>query len=267
MAFWVGNLIAFNGDVCRDLAARFLALAEKQGTTVPLMIGHRVMGVTLVHTGHFEESRAHLDRAIALFDPIEHRALALRFGTDIGVTILGFRSWVLWYLGYPEAALADADRTIKIAREIGQAATLMYALSVTAWTQIFCGNYLAASSRLGELVALADEKGAAWWKLRSELWCKVTFLPRRGKASVAVQAITSGLTALRSTGATLYTPWRLSHLARAHTDLGLLDDAWRSVDEAIKAVEVTKERMFEAEINRVAGGDRSQVAASGCRES
>jgi hypothetical protein len=41
---FVLNLIAFNVDVCRDLAAHFLALAEKQGTTVPLMIGHRVMG-------------------------------------------------------------------------------------------------------------------------------------------------------------------------------------------------------------------------------
>jgi class 3 adenylate cyclase/predicted ATPase len=249
---FVLNLIAFNGDVCRDLAARFLALAEKQGTTVPLMIGHRVMGVTLVHTGHFEESRAHLDRAIALFDPIEHRALALRFGSDSGVTILGFRSLACWCLGYPEAALTDADRAIEDAREIGQAATLMLALCTTTWTQIFCGNYSVASSFADELVALAGEKGAAWWKAMGLLQqCEV--LASTGKASVTVQGITAGLTALRSTGATTYSPWRLSHLARAHTDLGLLDDAWRSVDEAMKAVEVTKERMFEAEINRVAG--------------
>jgi hypothetical protein len=33
-------------------------------------------------------------------------------------------------LGYPEAALADAEHALKDAREIGQAATLMYALSV-----------------------------------------------------------------------------------------------------------------------------------------
>ena len=107
---WVGNLIAFNGDVCHDLASHFLALAEKQGTTVPLMVGHRIMGATLVHTGHFAESKTHFDRAFALYDPIEHRALATRFGADAGVAILGFRSWALWHLGYPEAALADADQ-------------------------------------------------------------------------------------------------------------------------------------------------------------
>ena len=42
--FWVTNFVAFNGDVVRELAAQFLALAEKQGATVPLMIGHRLVG-------------------------------------------------------------------------------------------------------------------------------------------------------------------------------------------------------------------------------
>ena len=45
---WVVNYVAFNGDVVRELAAQFLALAEKQGATVPLLVGHRVMGITLL---------------------------------------------------------------------------------------------------------------------------------------------------------------------------------------------------------------------------
>ena len=44
------------------------------------------------------------------------------------VAILSFRSLALWVLGYPEAALADAEHALKDAREIGHAATLMYAL-------------------------------------------------------------------------------------------------------------------------------------------
>ena len=126
--FWVANYVAFNGDVVRELAAQFLALAEKQGATVPLMIGHRLMGISLLCTGDIAEGRAHLDRAIALYDPAEHRPLATRFGQDVGVSILSYRSWALWFLGYPEAALADADQALKDAREIGQAATLMFAL-------------------------------------------------------------------------------------------------------------------------------------------
>ena len=86
------------------------------------------MGVSLLCTGNIVEGRAHYDHALALYDPAEHRLLATRFGQDVGVATLSQRSLALWMLGYPEAALADAEQAISNAREIGQAATLMYAL-------------------------------------------------------------------------------------------------------------------------------------------
>jgi len=49
--FWVAKAVAFDGDVMRDLAAQFLALAEKQKATTPLMVGHRIVGVSLYYTG------------------------------------------------------------------------------------------------------------------------------------------------------------------------------------------------------------------------
>ena len=52
------------------------------------------------------------------------------------MAILSYRSWALWLLGYPEAALADAEHALNDAREIGQAATLMYALTISSWTLI-----------------------------------------------------------------------------------------------------------------------------------
>src|SRR5262249_35486646 len=250
--FWVANLFAFNGDASRDVAARFLGLAEKQGAAVPLMIGHRLMGPSLLFTGDFAESRTHLDRAYALYDPVEHGAVATRFGSDPGVTILSYRSWAAWYLGYPEAALADADRALEDARKIGQAATMMVGLACTAWTRRLCRRYAEAGSLADELVALADEKAGAYWKALGTMM-QGDLLALTGKASVAVQKITSGVTAQRSTGATVLIPSYLSFLARAYADLGRFDDAWRSIDEAMTAVETTKERLFEAEINHVAG--------------
>jgi len=49
---WVANFVASNGDVARELAAQFLALAEEHGATAPLMIGHRIMGTSLVFSGN-----------------------------------------------------------------------------------------------------------------------------------------------------------------------------------------------------------------------
>ena len=249
---WVAKLFASDQDVCRGLAAQFLAIAEKQGMPVPLMIGHRMMGVTLLFRGDLLDSRAHLTRPFALYDPYKHRALGARFGSEPGVTILCWRSWALWYLGYPEAALADANHAVQDAREIGEAATLLVALVCASWPNMLCGNYSEASSLLDELVALADEKGGALWKAWGALnrgW----LISETGEAANAVEMVTSGLTAQQSTGAISFIPVFSSSLARAYANLGRFDDARRSIDEALRAAETRKERMFEAEVNRVAG--------------
>ena len=250
--FWVASYVAFNGDVMCNLSAQFLALAEKQAATVPLMIGHRIMGSSLLLTGDIAQGRVHYDQAIAHYDPAKHRPLATRFGQDVGVAILSYRSWALWMLGYPEAALADAERSLKDAREIAQAATLMYALGHLPLTHILCGNNAAANAQANEVVALADEKVAGLWKAAG-MMNQGCVLALTGQASDAVQTIISGITAFRSTGSTMWLPMYLSYLARAYGELDNFDDAWRCIDEAKMAVEATKERWCESEVDRVAG--------------
>jgi predicted ATPase len=74
-----------------------------------------------------------------------------------------------------------------------------------------------------------------------------------GNALHAVQKISAGISALRATGTTSIIPSHLSYLAKAHTELGQIDDAWRCIRDAIAAIETTKERWYEAEVNRIAG--------------
>ena len=45
----------------------------------------------------------------------------------------------------------------------------------------------------------------------------------------------------------------LPYLSRAYAELGQFDDAWRCISEAMTAVETTKERWAEADIQRTAG--------------
>src|SRR5262245_40953533 len=249
---WAASFVAFNGDVTRDLASQFMALAEKQGQTVPLMIGHRLMGNSLTLTGDIAEGRAHYNQAFALYDPATHRTLATRFGQDVGVSTLVYRSLARWMLGYPEAALADVDHVLEDARDSGHAVPLMYAQFHTSLTNVLCAKYAAANAQSSEVVRLADEKGAALWKALGTMQ-KGCVLAQSGKASEAIQMITSGITMYRSTGSRLYLPIFLSHLSKAYVELGQFDQAWRCIGEAMAAVETTRERWYEAEIHRVTG--------------
>ena len=250
--FWATNYVGHNGDALRELALQFLALAKKQTATGPLMVAHRLMGTSLSTTGELVEGRTHLDKAIALYERAEHSPLATRFGQDVGVVILSWRSWTVWVLGYPEAALADAERAIKNAREIGHAPTLMYALHFAPWTAILRGDYAEANARAGELIALGEQKGAAFWK-EGGIVIRGCLLALTGQPEAAIQTINTGMNFWRSTGSSYTFSLSLPHLATAYANLGQFDDAWRCIREALTMVETTKERWCEAEVHRNAG--------------
>jgi predicted ATPase/class 3 adenylate cyclase len=249
---FVTYFAALDGDKARGVAEQFLSLAEKQDAIAPHLIAHRIMGVSAPFGGEIATGRAHLDRAIALYDPNAHRALATRFGVEARVSIVCRRSWALWLLGYPEAALADADRAVEEARDTGQAAALMFALVLCSWPYAWTGNDIAANGLLREAIALAEETGASFWKGQGAtfLGCALTL---RGSAAEAVDVITSGLADYRATGSTLLLPSIFGYLAGAHADLGQFDEAWHRIGEALARVESSKEKWAEAEIHRVAG--------------
>jgi len=210
-------------------------------------------GNALTLMGDFVKGKEHFDRALAIYDPAEHRPLTTGSGRNVGVTLLSVRSGCLWELGYPAASRSEGERAINEAREIGHAATMMFALFWAGWHHINYGNYAEAQSLLDELAALADEKEASlFWKATAIAFRGALFA-ETGNASEAVRAITSGMTSLRSIGATLYEPWHLWHLAIAYAELDQHDDAQRCIDDAIEKVERSKEKWCEPEVHRIAG--------------
>jgi predicted ATPase len=249
---WAANYVTANGNALCGLAAQFLALAEKQSATAPLLIGHRMMGISCACTGNIAKARAHFDYAMALYDPVAHRPLATRFSVDSAVSILSYRSWTLWFLGYPEAALADIKHALNYAREISQAASLMYALFHTSLPHIWCGNYAIAKANLDELLILADEKRALHWTAEGTR-AQGYISALAGKTTDAVDLTTSGLATIRAIGERTFESLYWSKLAEAYAQLSNSDDAWRCIGEAITTIEATRETWFEAEVHRIAG--------------
>ena len=250
--FFMVKFINFDGDAASALARQFLALAEQQRATAPIMVGHRLLGNTLLVMGDATDARSHLDRALALYDPAVHRPLATRFGHDVGTATLTFRPLALWLLGYPETALVETDRAINAARETDHLPTLLMALSGTLITHICCRDHVAATAHADECFNLAQEKKVPFM-IGFAAALRGCVLAQTGKASDAIQTISAWITGMRAMGATVWGTSFLSHLALAYAELGQFDDAGRYIDDAISTIETTKERWFEAETNRIAG--------------
>jgi predicted ATPase len=209
------------------------------------------MGMALLQTGSVYQGCAHFDRAIALYSSAEHRQLATRFGVDSRVSILSNRSWALWMLGFPAMALADAENALKEAREIGQAANLMYLVHL-AFPLIFCGKYAEANELLDEIVALTNEKNILYFTALGTMFQGCLFAAT-SKALDSVRVMVPAIASVQSTGSTLWLPLYLSSLGTAYAEIGESANAVLSIDEATATVETTGESWCEAEINRIAG--------------
>jgi class 3 adenylate cyclase/tetratricopeptide (TPR) repeat protein len=209
---WAVNFGAINGNVMRGIAEQFLAFAKKQESKAPLTVGHRLMFISLAMTGSLAESRRHADEVLALYDPEEQRALASRFGHDNKVAVLSYRACVSWVVGYPDAAIIDADRALSEAHAISHASTLMFALAVTSLSHVLCGNYAKAEAQIDELINLAGENSALWNASRMLFHGWLSAL--RDEAADAVRKMPSGIRAWQSTGSQLWMPMWSAYLGK-----------------------------------------------------
>jgi tetratricopeptide (TPR) repeat protein len=246
---WATNFGAFNGKALRTLSAQFLALAERQGAPFPIMLGHSLMGYSLLTTASHAQARRHLDHAIELYDPT-YRSWSPVFGWDGRTNSLGLRSNVLWFLGYPEAAVADANQGLKEARDFGHAGNIFQALHNAVITHFLCGNYATVETLANEVLTLAEQQDTLMWKTAGLIYRGWVFAVT-GRASEVVQ-MTRGVTAHR-TGATFLTPVRFSLWGKSYAELGRFDEAFRSVDEAKEMIKRTGETWFEVHVHCVAG--------------
>jgi hypothetical protein len=102
-----------------------------------------------------------------------------------------------------------------------------------------------------ELIALANEKSGVFWQASGRMqngW----LLAMTGKNTDAVHILASGITAYDATAGKVYRPLFMSCLASVYLELSNFDDSLRCIGEAITAVKTTKERLWEAEVHRVA---------------
>ncbi len=128
----------------------------------------------------------------------------------------------------------------------------MYALVITPFTYLHCGDFATANAQLADAIQLAEQKDAVFWKAWAMMQSGCVQV-LSSKPEDAVDRMTAGIDLWRSTGSTLYLPLYLTYLARAFAAIGELNDARRCISEAMTAMEATQENWDQAELNRAAG--------------
>ncbi|HLB75895.1 MAG TPA: hypothetical protein VJO72_02565, partial [Candidatus Dormibacteraeota bacterium] len=235
-----------------ELAEQLLSLAQQQHDSALLLEAHRALGQSLFWRGEVAQARTHLERAIAIYDPQQHRAHAFRYGRDPGVDCRCYAAWGLCWLGYPEQGLEHIQAALPLAQALSHPVSLAQTLAQAALTHQFRRETHAAQARAEAAMALSTEQGFPYWLAIGAIvrgWA----LALQGQAEEGIAQIRHGLTAWRATGSEFLRPYLLTLLAEAYAQRGQAEEGLAVVSEALATVETTGERFYEAELHRLQG--------------
>jgi predicted ATPase len=249
---WVSNHVAGAIAAALEHATNFLSSAQSQPSSGPLLIGHRVLAVSLFVSGDYRAALAHAETAASLYRPDEHRDFASRFGQDIGVSAFLHLSWALWHRGYPDQSARAADRALAYSRQLGHAHTLAYAFLFAGMAAVFARDVATVHAYGNDCVALASEHGFPYWAAFGRVlqgWADA----QRDEATTGIARIRDGLAAAEATGARVTTPSFLTLLAEALALAGKIEEGLATLDDALAQAAVSGVRGWDAEIHRLRG--------------
>ncbi len=233
-----------------DLAQRFaedlLRLSRQRYDPAGIVLGHTSSGRTLLYMGRFASSRSHLEEALALYDPISHRSLGHQAGFHPHINSQALLGNALFFLGFPDQALAKSNAAIVEARILAHPPSLAQSLAFSNILLAHIGDKTALGERAGQLIAVAIEQGFPQWRALGDIF--------RGWIKVKNGDLTEGMSLLRSGGEAY---WFGTHfailLATACGIAGQIEEGLTLLDDALQVVEKTGEHWLEAELNRYKG--------------
>jgi len=235
----------------RALLAEVVAAAEARGDREQALVGHAGGALPETYQGKFASSLAHCERAMDLYDPMQHHGLVRVLGTDQGVQVLGFAAQNLWYLGQPDAALARARAAVALAQRLNHPFSLAFALTFEAAVQVFRRDVAAQHERATEVVALSKTQGFPFWLGVGRVYHAAARVMEGD--SGALPEMLDGMALAAETGSQAGAPAFFAILAEAQRAAGQLAEAQGIVATALAVAVQTGQPYVDADLHRLDG--------------
>jgi TOMM system kinase/cyclase fusion protein len=244
-ALWGHHELRGNHAIAKDLGRRSLALAERAQERGLQIVASIQVGHNMYFDGQWEQARAYLERARALYDPVAHREHAFVFGQDSAVHAGSLLGHVLWFLGYPDLSEACLRDAVQRARALGHANSIGLALYYLASLFQFRRAPQVVREVTGELLELAARHDLQVWMV-----CGTMF---RAWAEHDAEQPRQIVEALVSMGAGQVLPYFMSLSAEGDAEHGNLDAAIARLDDCLRIAAAKQEPYYVPELYRLKG--------------
>ena len=249
---WRFYLTGAKHQTGRQVAEQCLALAEHLQDPALLQQAYHALSFSLFCLGELVPARRYLEQGIALYNSEQHHVLAYTYGTDPGVHSLSLLTHQLWFLGYPDQALARSNQARNLAQELAHPMSEAVSLAYATWLYQLRQEPSAVQTAAAATSALCTKHGIMLYLTVATILQGWTMTGQE-EAEAGIAQIRRGLAGFQSTGAYIYRPYFLILLAEAYANVGQAEEGLKVLDEASAMIDKGGERVYEAWVNQLKG--------------
>jgi predicted ATPase/DNA-binding SARP family transcriptional activator len=232
------------------LAERFCGQVAANDNPAELLVGERMVGVSLHYLGDQTNARHHLERMLSRYVAPAHRSHAIRFQYDQRVASRMVLARILWLQGFPDQALRTAQSNAEDARAIDHALSLCYALEAACLVPLWSGDWVAAERSVAMLLDHSARHALAVWHARGRCLNGVLLI-KRGEVGRGLPLLRDALHELRETGFVPHHTALLGTLAQGFAGGGEIAQGLATIDEALTRSERDEEHWCIADLLRI----------------
>lgn len=248
---WAYNQVRANLSNALEYAEKLHNLGRTGKNEDLLLESHVFLGVTSMHLARFEDSIAHMRKAIEMYDPEKHSDHAYTYGQDPGMAAHAYLADDLWLQGHPMEAMGEAQKAITSARKLKHPHSLAFALAIAARMSVRHGDAEQARKWADEALQVSERYGFPVWATMAQILLAWTSARLSGAES-ATQEMREILEGYKERGTYVSTAYYMGLLAELYGHQQRFDEALELIDEAVDA-SYAEDRHAEPEIIRVRG--------------
>jgi predicted ATPase len=250
---WIAHLTCGEHQSALAHAQTFSSLATKTTDPFDLLIGDRLIGISLHCLGDQTNARRNLERILSRNAAPIHRSHIIRFQYDQRVAARAFLARILWLQGSPDQAMHAAQSCVADAQAVNHALSLCHALTHGACpVALFTGDLVMADRFATMLLDRSAQHGLGVWHALGRC-IKSLLVVKGGDLNSGLRLLRAAVDQLDEFNFALYRAVFLSALAEGLAGAGRVAEGLVIINEAIVRSERTEEYWSMTELLRVKG--------------
>ena len=233
-------------------AERFCDRVASTANPAEMLVGRRMVAVSLHYLGDHTNARRHLEDMLAHYVAPAQRSHTIRFQYDQRVATRMMLARILWLQGFSDEALRIALDNVENARAIDHAMSLCYALEAASLVALWAGDRAVAERSVATLLEHSARHALTVWHARGRCLNGVLFI-KHGDVGGGARLLRASLDELSETGFVPHHTALLGTLAEGLSGVGQVSQGLTVVDEALARSERDEELWCIAELSRIRG--------------